>query len=182
MLRRRRARSCAGAPRPSVQGCVVAVVCVAIIGPGNPPLQPLVDRQHFAMRRVQLLSRQLSSSVHFAHHRLASTLATCTSHHEAADIDTSSTTQSSPVLTTEHWKSWQERGYMVLKQVVPKANVQRLRDEVYAFVGAEPDNADTWYKFEGGMMRAGVSSGERDAAGAKRMDTTLNMWHTQGQW
>ena len=134
------------------------------------------------MRRVELLSRHLSSSVHSAHHRLAGTLATCTSHDETTDMDASSTTQSSPVLTTEHWKSWQERGYMVLEQIVPKANVQRLRDEVYAFVGAEPDNADTWYKFDCGMMRAGVSSEERVAAGAKRMDTTLNMWHTQGEW
>ena len=71
---------------------------------------------------------------------------------------------------------------MAVEQIVPQANVERLRDEVYAFVGANLGEPDTWYKFEAGMMRAGVSSEERAATHAQRMDTTLNMWHSQGQW
>lgn len=71
---------------------------------------------------------------------------------------------------------------MVVEQIVPQSNVERLRNEVYAFVGANPGDPDTWYKFEAGMMRAGVSSEEQAAAHAVRMDTALNMWHSQGQW
>ena len=125
-----------------------------------------------ALRRVQVLSRQLSGA----------SVAPLAAMPATVPASTAPAPQASPVLTAEHWKSWKERGYIVLEQAVPQTNVQRLRDEVYAFLGADPDDPDTWYEFEGGMMRFGVGSEERARAGATRMDTTLNMWQTQGQW
>lgn len=139
----------------------------------DPSRQPATSQQVPALRRVQLLSRQLISGASVAPR--APMLA-------ASPASTSPAPPASPVLTAEHWKSWRERGYIVLEQAVPQANVQRLRDEVYAFLGATADDPDSWYKFEGGMMRSGVGSEARARAGATRMDTTLNMWQTQGQW
>ncbi len=147
----------------------------------DPSWQPCPRRRSqlwVATRRVQLLSRQLSGGAQEVEARRAPTSLAAAL--QAADD--SLVPRSSPVLTAEHWKSWRERGYMVVKQAVPQANVCRLRDEVYAFLGADPDDANTWYNFEGGMMRGGVGSEERSTENVARMDTTLNMWQTQGQW
>ena len=87
-----------------------------------------------------------------------------------------------PVLSAEHWASWHEKGYMVLEQAVPAANVQRISEAVYDYVGADPASPESWYSYEGGMMRGGQDSAVREAEGAGRMETTLNMWQHQAQW
>ena len=90
------------------------------------------------------------------------------------------------VLTAENWATWQQCGYMIVRQAVPRSNVQRLVDEVYQYIGADPAEPSSWYRFEAGHVRGGTSSAQQEAAcsagQASRIETTLNMWQSQGQW
>ena len=49
------------------------------------------------------------------------------------------------VLSPEDWQHWITRGYVIVRQAVPAANVTRLVDTLWAFDDKDPNDASTWY-------------------------------------
>ncbi|MEX2232544.1 MAG: phytanoyl-CoA dioxygenase family protein [Cyclobacteriaceae bacterium] len=49
------------------------------------------------------------------------------------------------VLTEEQWQFWITNGYIVIKNVVPKDQVQRLADFLWEFEEKDPNDPATWY-------------------------------------
>lgn len=49
------------------------------------------------------------------------------------------------VLSEADWKFWIENGYIVIKNVVPKEQVERLANFLWEFEEKDPANSETWY-------------------------------------
>jgi Phytanoyl-CoA dioxygenase (PhyH) len=49
------------------------------------------------------------------------------------------------VLTPVDWQHWTERGYVVVRQAVPPANVKRLVELLWRFDEKDPRDPSTWY-------------------------------------
>jgi hypothetical protein len=49
------------------------------------------------------------------------------------------------VLSEEDWKFWVHYGYVVIKNAVPKENIERLRDFLWEFEEKDPNDPETWY-------------------------------------
>ncbi len=49
------------------------------------------------------------------------------------------------VLTDDQWKFWKQNGYIVIKNVVPKEQIDRLVNFLWDFEEKDPNNPDTWY-------------------------------------
>ncbi|MDW5318024.1 phytanoyl-CoA dioxygenase family protein [Rhizobium sp. PL01] len=49
------------------------------------------------------------------------------------------------VLSEADWQHWITRGYVIVRQAVPMANVERLVNLLWQFDEKDPANPDTWY-------------------------------------
>lgn len=49
------------------------------------------------------------------------------------------------VLSEDDWKFWTENGYIVIKNVVPKEQAERLAAFLWEFEEKDPSNPETWY-------------------------------------
>jgi Phytanoyl-CoA dioxygenase (PhyH) len=49
------------------------------------------------------------------------------------------------VMSEADWKFWTENGYIVIKNVVPKEQVERLAKFLWEFEEKDPNNPETWY-------------------------------------
>ncbi|MBX3576903.1 MAG: phytanoyl-CoA dioxygenase family protein [Rhizobiaceae bacterium] len=49
------------------------------------------------------------------------------------------------VLSPDDWQHWTTRGYVIVRQAVPAANVARLVDTLWAFDEKNPADPSTWY-------------------------------------
>ncbi len=49
------------------------------------------------------------------------------------------------ILSEEDWKFWIENGYIVIKNAVPKEQVERLAKFLWEFEDKDPNDAETWY-------------------------------------
>ncbi|MBL0371407.1 phytanoyl-CoA dioxygenase family protein [Rhizobium sp. KVB221] len=49
------------------------------------------------------------------------------------------------VLSTQDWQHWITRGYVVVRQVVPSANIERLVNLLWQFDEKDPNVPSTWY-------------------------------------
>lgn len=49
------------------------------------------------------------------------------------------------VLSKEDWKHWTTKGYVIVRQAVPAANVERLVDLLWKFDEKDPNDPSTWY-------------------------------------
>lgn len=49
------------------------------------------------------------------------------------------------VLSDEDWKHWTTSGYVIVRQAVPLANVERLIDLLWRFEEKDPNDPATWY-------------------------------------
>lgn len=49
------------------------------------------------------------------------------------------------VLSAEDWQHWITRGYVIVRQAVPKENVERLVDLLWQFDEKDPADPATWY-------------------------------------
>lgn len=49
------------------------------------------------------------------------------------------------VLSEEDWKFWKYKGYVVIKNAVPKEQAQRLADFLWEFEEKDANNPETWY-------------------------------------
>ncbi len=50
------------------------------------------------------------------------------------------------VLSAEDWTHWTSWGFVVVKNAVPVANIERLRDLLWEFQEMDPKDMSTWYK------------------------------------
>ena len=49
------------------------------------------------------------------------------------------------VLSTADWEHWTRNGYVIVRQAVPAANVERLVEVLWRFDEKDPNDASTWY-------------------------------------
>nr|WP_314093335.1 phytanoyl-CoA dioxygenase family protein [uncultured Shinella sp.] len=49
------------------------------------------------------------------------------------------------VLSREDWAHWTTKGYVIVRQAVPAANVERLADLLWRFDEKDPNDPATWY-------------------------------------
>ncbi len=49
------------------------------------------------------------------------------------------------VLSPEDWQHWITKGYVIVRQAVPAANVERLVEVLWAFDEKDPNDPSTWY-------------------------------------
>ncbi len=49
------------------------------------------------------------------------------------------------VLSAQDWDHWVTKGYVIVRQVVPPANVERLVDLLWRFDEKDPKDSSTWY-------------------------------------
>lgn len=49
------------------------------------------------------------------------------------------------ILSEADWTFWIENGYIVIKKVVPKEQVERLANFLWEFEDKNPNNSETWY-------------------------------------
>ena len=49
------------------------------------------------------------------------------------------------VLSQADWQHWTTNGYVIVRQAVPAANVERLVELLWAFDEKDPDDPSTWY-------------------------------------
>ncbi len=49
------------------------------------------------------------------------------------------------VLSADDWQHWITKGYVILRQAVPAANVERLVDLLWRFDEKDPHDSSTWY-------------------------------------
>ena len=49
------------------------------------------------------------------------------------------------VLSEEDWQFWKHNGYVVIKNAVPKENVERLANFLWEFEEKDANNPETWY-------------------------------------
>lgn len=50
------------------------------------------------------------------------------------------------VLNEDDWSMWKDKGYVIVPDVVPEENIQRLTDLIWEFEEKDPDDPSTWYK------------------------------------
>lgn len=47
-------------------------------------------------------------------------------------------------LSQSDWDHWTTKGYVIVRQIVPKANVERLANLLWEFAEKDPDDPETW--------------------------------------
>ena len=50
------------------------------------------------------------------------------------------------LLTENDWHFWLENGYVIIKNAVPKEQVQRFADYLWKYEDKDPDDQESWYK------------------------------------
>ncbi|MEK9612467.1 MAG: phytanoyl-CoA dioxygenase family protein [Flavobacteriaceae bacterium] len=49
------------------------------------------------------------------------------------------------VLTEDQWRFWQEKGYVVIKNAIPKEQASKTADFLWEFEEKDPNDPNTWY-------------------------------------
>ena len=49
------------------------------------------------------------------------------------------------IKSEEDWKFWIHNGYVVIKNAVPKENVERFAEFLWEFEEKDPNDPETWY-------------------------------------
>ncbi len=52
------------------------------------------------------------------------------------------------VLSQSQIRFWEDNGYVVVPDAVPKENLERLVDALWKFLEMEPNNPADWYKYK----------------------------------
>jgi hypothetical protein len=50
------------------------------------------------------------------------------------------------VLSEADWKQWREKGFVIVPQAVPRENIDRLVELIWAFEEKDPHDPGTWYR------------------------------------
>ena len=57
------------------------------------------------------------------------------------------------LLTEADWQFWIENGYVIIKNAVPKEQVAKLADYLWAYEGKDANDIDSWYKRPNAQMQ-----------------------------
>lgn len=57
------------------------------------------------------------------------------------------------ILSEADWQFWIKNGYVIIKNAVPKAQVQKLADYLWQYEGKDADDIETWYKKPNAQMQ-----------------------------
>ena len=60
------------------------------------------------------------------------------------------------ILSAQDHAFWEENGYVVVPNVVPKANLDAVVDVVWEFLEMDPNDPQTWYRLPEWHSRAGM--------------------------
>jgi len=83
------------------------------------------------------------------------------------------------VLTAEDMRSWQENGYIVVKNAVTPAQCTAARDAVWQYLGASLDNPDSWYAPHGGKSGMMLEFFQHPALDTNRHVSRIRKAHEQ---
>ena len=98
------------------------------------------------------------------------------------------------VLSAEDWAFWKHNGYVVVKNAVPRANVDRLAALLWEFEEKDANDASTWYAppraemklkelTNSGMVELYNHQYEWDNRSAPRLyDAFVDIWGTEKLW
>lgn len=122
----------------------------------------LLDTLGLGNRQVfQFLSSQRPDRIEFEHwiletaglphpHRLAryQTKMGAAVLSPGAEADLAEIEQGDEVLTSAQLQHWSEAGYVVLPRAISKPECEEVADALWSFLGANPDNPESWYGLE----------------------------------
>jgi hypothetical protein len=57
------------------------------------------------------------------------------------------------VLSEDDWKFWIDNGYVIIKNAVPKAQVEKLANYLWQYEGKDAADIETWYKKPNAQMQ-----------------------------
>ncbi|WP_139194410.1 phytanoyl-CoA dioxygenase family protein [Bacillus sp. MUM 13] len=49
------------------------------------------------------------------------------------------------VLSEEDWRFWRENGYVIIRNAIPKENIERLKSLIWEFEEKDPNDPSSWY-------------------------------------
>ncbi|MBM3264577.1 MAG: phytanoyl-CoA dioxygenase family protein [candidate division Zixibacteria bacterium] len=91
-----------------------------------------------------------------------------------------------PVLSPEDRQFWEENGYVVVHDAVPPENLQPVIDDLWWFLGMNPDDPDDWYREPhkpGGMIEMyQAQSLWNNRQHAKVHQVFSEIWGTEKLW
>lgn len=70
------------------------------------------------------------------------------------------------IFTAEERAFWEENGYIIARNVVPQANLERVIDALWEFLGMDPNEPASWYSRPAWHSRAGM----------------VELYHHQAMW
>jgi len=76
------------------------------------------------------------------------------------------------ILSEADWDQWNKKGYVLIPNVVPEANVQRLMNRIWEFEEKAPDDPSTWYR----QPRKEIEMKELINSGMVEMYNNPYMW------
>ena len=89
-------------------------------------------------------------------------------------------------MTDEDFTFWSENGYVVLHDVVPAQNLEAVINDVWDFLGMDPDDPDDWYRLparKGGMVEMYQTQGLWDNRQHPRVHQAFaEIWGTPKLW
>jgi hypothetical protein len=77
------------------------------------------------------------------------------------------------ILTEADMKFWDENGYLVVKNAVPQEQCTAAQTAIWDFLGADPNNPESWYKEHGGKNGLMLSFFHHPALNANRRSARI---------
>jgi len=87
----------------------------------------------------------------------------------------SATANSLKVLTMEDWKFWQQNGYVVIKQAIPKVQALETTKFLWEFEEKDSNNPETWYT----APRAEMKMKELAGTGMVEVYNNQHLWNNR---
>ncbi|MEB8328381.1 phytanoyl-CoA dioxygenase family protein [Flavobacteriaceae bacterium KMM 6897] len=92
-----------------------------------------------------------------------------------AQLRREATADSLKVLTMEQWNFWKENGYVVIKNAVPRYQVNKTAAFLWEFEEKEPNNKETWYT----KARAEMKMKELAGTGMVEVYNNQHLWNNR---
>lgn len=91
------------------------------------------------------------------------------------NLRTEATEESLRVLTIDQWNFWKENGYVVIKNVVPRDQVERTAAFLWEFEDKDPTDKSTWYT----APRAEMEMKELVGTGMVEVYNNQHLWNNR---
>ncbi len=90
-------------------------------------------------------------------------------------LRTEATADTLKVLTLEQWNFWREQGYVVIKNAVPREQVEQTAAFLWEFEDKKPDDKSTWYT----AARAEMQMKELAGTGMVEVYNNQHLWNNR---